>query len=174
MIRLLPTYVLSYLTHYILSLLILHREESVQIVEETKIFNSEDKSCIPEATLSARSRDKGKKITVNAMSNIEGTNYGKSKPERGLSIDVSKRKKRLEHPGTMRNGKHNFVVSYGSIKLVIFKVQLLSFECSFQKFSLILKVSICCIEYTENYCCSLFICRYPIQKFLWMLIYVNI
>lgn len=112
-------------------MLILHKKASVQIVEETQSY-LENKSCIPEATFSARSGDKGKQIMVNATSNIEDAGYGKSKPGRGLSIDVvSKRKKWLEHPGTTRKGKHNFVVSYQFIKLVIFNVKTSFFLCSF-------------------------------------------
>ncbi|KAL4028954.1 hypothetical protein IC575_012172 [Cucumis melo] len=85
-------------------------EPSLRIVEETESFNSEDKSYIPEDTLSDRS-DKGKQVMVNAMPNIEDRGPGKLKPGSGLSIDVaSKRKKRLEHSGTMRKGKHNFVI----------------------------------------------------------------
>ncbi|XP_031737183.1 protein ALWAYS EARLY 2 isoform X2 [Cucumis sativus] len=85
-------------------------EPSVQIVEETESFNLEDKSYIPEDTLSDRS-DKGKQVMVNAMPNIEDRVRGKLKPGNGLSIDVaSKRKKRLEHLGTMRKGKRNFVI----------------------------------------------------------------
>uniref|UniRef100_A0A9I9CIR6 DIRP domain-containing protein n=1 Tax=Cucumis melo TaxID=3656 RepID=A0A9I9CIR6_CUCME len=83
---------------------------SLRIVEETESFNSEDKSYIPEDTLSDRS-DKGKQVMVNAMPNIEDRGPGKLKPGSGLSIDVaSKRKKRLEHSGTMRKGKRNFVI----------------------------------------------------------------
>ncbi|XP_050940650.1 protein ALWAYS EARLY 2-like isoform X3 [Cucumis melo] len=85
-------------------------EPSLRIVEETESFNSEDKSYIPEDTLSDRS-DKGKQVMVNAMPNIEDRGPGKLKPGSGLSIDVaSKRKKRLEHSGTMRKGKRNFVI----------------------------------------------------------------
>ncbi|XP_038889337.1 protein ALWAYS EARLY 2-like [Benincasa hispida] len=85
-------------------------EPSVQIVEETESFNLEDKSYIPEATLSAQS-DKGKQIMINAMSNIEDRGHGKQKSGSGLSIDVvSKRKKRPEHLGTTRKGKRNFVI----------------------------------------------------------------
>ncbi|CAK9314971.1 unnamed protein product [Citrullus colocynthis] len=84
-------------------------EPTVQIVEEAESFNVEDKSYTPEATLSARS-DKRKQIMVNARTNTEDRGHGKSKPGRGLSIDVSKRKKRPEHPGTTRKGKRNFVI----------------------------------------------------------------
>lgn len=125
------TYDLSYLIHNILSLLILHQEPTVQIVEEAESFNLEDKSYIPEATLSARS-DKRKQIMVNARSNTEDRGHGKSKAGRGLSIDVSERKKRPEHPGTTRKGKRNFVVSYQSIILVILDIKVILLNTPFE------------------------------------------
>lgn len=101
-------------------------------MEETESFNSEDKSYIPEDTLSDRS-DKGKQVMVNAMPNIEDRGPGKLKPGSGLSIDVaSKRKKRLEHSGTMRKGKRNFVVSYQSIKLLILDVNIIITNAPFE------------------------------------------
>ena len=101
-------------------------------MEETESFNLEDKSYIPEDTLSDRS-DKGKQVMVNAMPNIEDRVRGKLKPGNGLSIDVaSKRKKRLEHLGTMRKGKRNFVVSYQSIKLLILDVNIIISNAPFE------------------------------------------
>ncbi|XP_022150729.1 protein ALWAYS EARLY 2-like isoform X6 [Momordica charantia] len=86
-------------------------ESSAQLVEETESFNLEDKSCIPQATLSARSRDKGKQTMVNAISGIGNTSYMQSKSGRGLSIDVvSKKKKRLEQPDTTWKRKRKLLI----------------------------------------------------------------
>lgn len=125
------------------------QESSAQLVEETESFNLEDKSCIPQATLSARSRDKGKQTMVNAISGIGNTSYMQSKSGRGLSIDVvSKKKKRLEQPDTTWKRKRKLLVSYPSIKLVIFNVKASFFQTLLLKvFSMSLRVVIIPIQF---------------------------